>query len=70
MRLAVMILKREDFRYMAWCPALPGCQVLANSEVEAESKIRQVVESYLASFDAVLSDQAMQTLVGRPTGAA
>jgi len=54
MKLTVRITRKIDGFYRAVCPALPGCVVFAETRADAESKISQAVEGYLASLDVAL----------------
>ena len=54
MKIVILIRARADGRYVARCPALPGCVVMAETRGAAERKMREAVMGYLASMDAVV----------------
>jgi|GEM_PF-1212412 len=54
MQLVVKIAPHEGFGYRAWCPALPGCYVFAQTHEEAKARIHEAVAGYLASLDVSL----------------
>ena len=53
MRLIIRVARQNMF-YRAWCPSLPGCQVVADSRQEAHDKIGAAIEGYLSSLDIAL----------------
>ena len=54
MNLSIHIARRNEHAYRAWCPSLPGCQVIGDSVQEARDKIRQAVRGYLSSLEVAL----------------
>ena len=54
MDLALMIARRPDVGYTAWCPALPGCVVWALTKREALRKVREAARGYLEHLDEAL----------------
>jgi predicted RNase H-like HicB family nuclease len=54
MRFIIRITKQNESCYRAWCPALPGCAIVAESRQEAQKLIRQAAEGYMASLNAAL----------------
>ena len=54
MKLVIRLSRVSEAAYVAWCPALPGCSVRANSRDEAHHRIRDAVTGYLASLDVAL----------------
>lgn len=54
MKLAIKIIKTPGLGYQAWCPALPGCSVVAISRDQAWERIQTAVQGYLASMDVAL----------------
>lgn len=44
-------LNKIDQVYAIWCPALPGCWTVGNTEQEALEKIKDVIKDYLHSID-------------------
>ena len=54
MRLVTRIVRQPNGGYRAWCPALPGCVVMAASRAEAEAQIARAIEGYIASMDVAL----------------
>ncbi len=54
MKIAVKIAGRYGEGYRAWCPALPGCSVFANSQSEVRERIRRAVNGYLDHLDETL----------------
>ena len=47
---AVVIERASDGRYGAWCPDLPGCVALADTEDAVLSEMRQAIELHLAGL--------------------
>jgi len=54
MKLVVRTTRRDGSTFKAWCPALPGCAVIAASRQRAQSRIQRAVKGYLASLDVAL----------------
>ena len=54
MKVLTKLIRRPDGQYRAWCPALPGCTINADSQQEAQDKIERAVRGYLASLDVAL----------------
>ena len=46
-------LNKIDQSYTIWCPALPGCWTIGNTEQEALEKIRDVIKDYLETLDEI-----------------
>jgi predicted RNase H-like HicB family nuclease len=44
-------LNKIDQVYAIWCPALPGCWTVGDTEQEALEKIKDVIKDYLQGFD-------------------
>ena len=53
MNIPVTIIQTKDNKYRAACQMLPGCVVTADSYGDAEARLLQAVESYLASLNVV-----------------
>ena len=51
MKLIIQI-RRDERGYRAWCPALPGCTVRAETPQEAQKKIELAAKGYIASMHA------------------
>ena len=66
MQLAIEIKGRLNGTYQACCPALPGCKVLGLSREDAESKIAQAIEGYLASLDVALPPREIGRMTREP----
>jgi predicted RNase H-like HicB family nuclease len=49
---AVVIERADDGGYGAWCPDLPGCVALADTEEAVIAEMRQVIELHLAGLRA------------------
>jgi len=47
---AVVIERADDGGYGAWCPDLPGCVALADSEDRVLEEMRQAVELHIAGL--------------------
>ena len=47
---------REDRRYTASCPRLPGCRVRAASEAEALEKMADAIHGWLAAVVRLVRD--------------
>jgi antitoxin HicB len=50
MKFKVTIEQDEDGRFMAQCPALPGCISEGTNREEAVTNIKDAIEGYLASL--------------------
>ncbi|WP_017654340.1 type II toxin-antitoxin system HicB family antitoxin [Fortiea contorta] len=46
-------LNKINIGYAIWCPALPGCWTLGETEEEALDNIKDAIKDYLASVDRV-----------------
>lgn len=44
---AVVIERADDGGYGAWCPDLPGCVALADTEAEVLAEMRRAIEFHL-----------------------
>jgi predicted RNase H-like HicB family nuclease len=53
MKIVVQINRMDNGWYRAWCPALPGCLAMGESQEEAASRISGAISGYLASMDVV-----------------
>jgi predicted RNase H-like HicB family nuclease len=51
MRLEVKMARDVRGEYRAWCPALPGCAVRAESHVKASRDIAEAIRGYVASLN-------------------
>ena len=67
MRLVIRIAKQASGAFRAWCPALPGCAVFADSREEAQVRIRVAVQGYLASLDVALPRELDRMLEAEAT---
>jgi predicted RNase H-like HicB family nuclease len=47
---AVVIERADDGGYGAWCPDLPGCVALADTEEAVIAEMRQSIELHLAGL--------------------
>ena len=47
---AVVIERASDGGYGAWCPDLPGCVALADSEDDVLAEMRKAIELHLAGL--------------------
>ena len=54
MKVCVRIARTTSGRYLAWCPALPGCTVVAQSRQEAKRKIDEAFRGYLDHLETAL----------------
>lgn len=54
MKLTVQMTRAAKGFVRAWCPALPGCVVIAETRAEAEAQIARAIEGYIASLDVAL----------------
>ena len=54
MKMTVHVRRVAEGYFKAWCPALPGCVVMAATRAEAEVQIVQAIEGYIASLDVAL----------------
>jgi predicted RNase H-like HicB family nuclease len=46
----VVIERADDGGYGAWCPDLPGCVALADTEASVLEEMRRVIEFHLAGL--------------------
>jgi predicted RNase H-like HicB family nuclease len=67
MTMNTRIAERSDGVYQAWCPALPGCRVLAHSKDEAHAKLRDAIAGYLSSLDVALPRELARRLASQPS---
>ena len=54
MNIVVRIARVSSGCYRAWCPALPGCNVYADSTEHAHKKIAHAVHGYMDSLETTL----------------
>jgi predicted RNase H-like HicB family nuclease len=47
---AVIIERAEDGGYGAWCPDLPGCVALADTEAQTITEMREAINLHLAGM--------------------
>jgi predicted RNase H-like HicB family nuclease len=64
MKLTVQMTRVAEGFFRAWCPALPGCVVIAETRAEAEAQIARAVEGYIASLDVALPRELGRRLQG------
>ncbi len=50
MKYRVIIEQDEDGRFVATCPALPGCVSQGNTRAEARDNIVDAINGYIASL--------------------
>ncbi len=60
MKIPARISQIGDNKYRGICPSLPGCVAIGESYDDAEVRLQQVAESYLASLD-VLQKVKLET---------
>jgi len=53
MKLTIKIVKQAE-GFKAWCPALPGCRVHADTKQELYQEIRSAIDGYISRLDRVL----------------
>ncbi|MCM0590127.1 MAG: type II toxin-antitoxin system HicB family antitoxin [Gloeotrichia echinulata IR180] len=46
-------LNKTNIGYAIWCPALPGCWTLGETEEEALENIKEAIKNYLTTIDDV-----------------
>ncbi len=46
-------LNKTNIGYAIWCPALPGCWTLGETEEEALENIKDAIKDYLTTMDDV-----------------
>jgi predicted RNase H-like HicB family nuclease len=51
MRLDVKMVRDGRGGFHAWCPALPGCAVRAESHTKARQDIADAIRGYVASLN-------------------
>ncbi len=54
MNIVVRITRVSPGCYRAWCPALPGCTVSADSPAQAHKKIALAVHGYVENMETTL----------------
>jgi predicted RNase H-like HicB family nuclease len=47
---AVVVERAEDGGFGVWCPDLPGCVVVADTEAQALAEMRTAIELHLAGM--------------------
>lgn len=50
-------------RFMAWCPALPGCRTQAATSEGARKLLEEAVRGYLSSLNVAVPQMLEQQLV-------
>ncbi len=55
MKVSIRIRMKSDGSYTAYCPALPGCVVVADNRELVERQIRDAAMGYIASMNGVAS---------------
>lgn len=77
MKFRIVIEQDEDGKFIASCPALPGCVSDGATRAEAMANVKDAVEGCLASMlksgdpiPAPLSEDVIDVSVGRIEGAA
>jgi len=63
MKIAVKIIKDQDGKYRASCPALPGCCVRGDSYDDAKNRIDEAVRGYLGSLNVALPKETDRDLL-------
>ncbi|HLA47654.1 MAG: hypothetical protein A3I04_00830 [Nitrospinae bacterium RIFCSPLOWO2_02_FULL_39_110] len=56
MKIKVVVEKGEDGYFVAHCPSLKSCWSQGRTEEEALKNIREAIELYLESDEAVMED--------------
>jgi len=46
-------IKKTDEGYAVWCPALPGCWSQGETEEEALENIKDAIQAYLETIEAL-----------------
>ena len=49
MKLAITLSRTENGDYLARCPSLPGCTSRGCTREEAQEKLREAIQGYMAS---------------------
>lgn len=65
MKVCVRIARTTSGRYLAWCPALPGCTVVAHSRQEAKRKIGEAFRGYLDHLETALPRELTRIMHAR-----
>ena len=55
-------LEKTDEGYAVWCPGLPGCWSQGATEEEALENIKDAIETYLATVEALLKDKTTRSV--------
>lgn len=52
MKLSIRVRAEDQGGFLAWCPALPGCNARGQTRQEAIRKLELAIMGYLASLNA------------------
>ena len=63
MKFQVKVSKDDQGCFKAWCEEIPGAISYSFFEQEAVDNVKKTIESYAASFDAVITVQVQEDLV-------
>ncbi|BAY65422.1 hypothetical protein NIES22_55280 [Calothrix brevissima NIES-22] len=53
-------LNKTKTGYAIWCPALPGCWTLGETEEEALENIKEAIKTYLENFDEITQNAELR----------
>ena len=62
MKIVVKMEKSCEGCFRAWCPALPGCRVVAESRGEAARRIDAAIRGYIASLNVALPRELQEIM--------
>lgn len=62
MRVNIRVSRLGGGLYKAWCPALPGCVVHAQSRTGVVERIRDAMAGYVARMEVALPRELGRTL--------
>jgi len=63
MTFQIKVIKDDHGCFRAWSEDIPGASSTSFVEQEAIDKVQKIIESYVASFNAVMSVEVRQDLV-------
>jgi len=63
MKLDIRIHHKENGRFVACCPSLPGCSACGDSHEQAAKKLELAIRGYLASLNVNVPEEFQSNLV-------
>ena len=69
MKVQMRIAQTASGEYRAWCPPLPGCQVQGQSLPQAQERLAEAAQGYLASLDLAIHDLELEAVTAESSPA-